>query len=91
MSMDHDEIHKLLSIVHQTKDLPKLGGIFHAAMRELEEHHKTAVKDNEEAKKAAEAEAAKAKAKAEADAKTKAEAEEKANTPIAKRKVAEDA
>ena len=92
MSIPYDEVHTLLSIIHQTKDLPKLAGIAAAAMRELTVHHNTALKYEAEAKKKEDEEAAKLKADADAKAKAKADAEEKANTStVAKRKVAEDA
>lgn len=69
MTMQIDEVHKLLSIAELAHKWPHLKDIEAAALRLLGDHAKVAVKDNVDAKKAAEIEAAKANADAVAKAK----------------------
>lgn len=66
MTMNTDELHKLLSIAELANKWPHLKEIRVATERLLREHEKDLAKDNLEAKKAEDAKAAKAKADEEA-------------------------
>lgn len=82
MSINWDEVHKLLAIAQNASQWPSIKALGDAALRELEVHVATAKKENEEA----------LKVKAEADAKAKAEADAKAKAAIeADAKAQEDA
>ena len=58
--IDIEKVHKLLSIAKLSAEFgTPLRGLHEAAIRELGEHHRVAVKENAEARKKAEAEALK--------------------------------
>ena len=101
MPLDTDHVNALLSVVHQTVQLPKLSGLRDLAMAELEHLHTEASAELAEIAKAAKAKAdaiAKvesdrlAKLAAEQEAKDKAQAERDAAQkplPFAERRLVE--